>query len=496
MVNSIDSKFSITKNFITNLIDKEKIKSPDLKVITRFPPEPNGYLHIGHLQSIWLNYRLAKVYAGKFILRFDDTNPSTAQSDFYQSIIHDLQWLEIIPDQITYASDYFQQLYEFAYSLIDQSLAYVCDLSINESKEYKGNRYNLGKESPYRNRSISDNRILFSDMIQGKKIATLRAKIDMSSANIDLRDPVLYRHCDHPHPRTGNTHYIYPSYAFTHPLCDALEQIPFSICTQEFDNQVDFYNWLIANCNTFRSKQISCSKFELEGVVISKRNIRNFIEEQNLGSWDHPSLYTIGGLRNRGLRASDLTSFFSTMTVSKQLKKLEYSIFKNHLRKALQADLPRRLAVKSPLMITIDDMPVNSVDINCPIEQKTRTVSISNVIFIESNDFVEGSLQAGEKKLTLNGNIRLLFTPYVIQCYGVQRDAMGNITGLLGKINDQSAQIDANIHWVDSNAYQKLSLFKGEFLLAELGDIPARVQFVRLGYYYRNSLQWIDIIAI
>ena len=354
MDNNSEKKEVISKNFIEQIIDKDLEEGRCDSVVTRFPPEPNGYLHIGHAKSILLNYGLAQKYGGKFHLRFDDTNPTKEKSEFVDSIKEDVKWLGVeYEDNLFFASNYFEQMYEAAVKLIKKGKAYVCDLSAEEIREYRGTLKEPGKDSPYRNRTVQENLALFEEMKDGKYedgTKVLRAKIDMASPNINMRDPVLYRVARMTHHNTGDEWCIYPMYDFAHPIEDAIEGVTFSICTLEFEDHRPLYDWVIRELEYAQPpKQIEFAKLYLTNVITGKRYIKKLVEDKIVDGWDDPRLVSIAALRRRGFTPESICNFMELCGVSKANSSVDYAMLEYCIREDLKLEVPRVMGVLDPI---------------------------------------------------------------------------------------------------------------------------------------------------
>ncbi|HFD11333.1 MAG TPA: glutamine--tRNA ligase/YqeY domain fusion protein, partial [Crenotrichaceae bacterium] len=454
-------------NFIRQIIDQD-IQSGkyDGRVATRFPPEPNGFLHIGHAKAILLNFGIAKDYNGTCNLRFDDTNPQKEDVAFVDAIQNDVRWLGCNwKDRLYYASDYFEQLYEYAVQLIKQGDAYVDDLSAEQIREYRGTLTAPGKDSPYRERSVEESLDLFTRMRAGEfkdgsKI--LRAKIDMASPNINLRDPAIYR-IRHGiiHHQTGDAWCLYPMYDFTHCLSDAIENITHSLCTLEFEDHRPLYDWFLEKLNTpNRPQQIEFSRLNLEYTVTSKRKLTELVEEGKVDGWDDPRMPTIAGLRRRGYTPASIHDFCDRIGVTKVGNVIEMGVLEDCIRTDLNTNAQRRMAVLNPLKVTITNFPNDSVEImtaaNHPQDDTLgqREIPFSREIYIDHNDFMEIAPNKKFKRLVAGGEVRLR-NAYVIRCNEVVKDDQGNIIELLcsydaktlGK-NPDDRKIKGVIHWV------------------------------------------------
>ena len=453
-------------NFVRHIIEADlKANKNDGKVATRFPPEPNGYLHIGHAKSICLNFGIARDYKGKCNLRFDDTNPHKENVEYVEAIKQDVRWLGYDwGERLFYASDYFEQLYEFAIELINMGKAYVCDLTADQVREYRGTLTEPGKESPYRDRSIEENLQLFERMRNGEfedGARVLRARIDMTAPNINLRDPALYR-IRHGviHHQTGEEWCIYPMYDFTHPLSDALEGITHSICTLEFEDHRPLYDWVLDNVSvTCHPQQIEFSRLNLEYTVMSKRKLTELVDAGYVEGWDDPRMPTIAGIRRRGYTPASVRDFCSRIGVSKSESTVEMGVLENCIREDLNASAPRRMAVLHPLKVVLTNYPQGRVEhlevSNHPQDDSlgTRALPFSGEVYIDKSDFRE---QAPNKfkRLVSGGEVRLR-NAYVIRCDEVIKDAHGEIIELhctydpatLGA-NPEGRKVKGVIHWV------------------------------------------------
>lgn len=463
----------ITNHFIDNII-QEDLKNGMEKIATRFPPEPNGFLHIGHAKSIVLNYTLAKKYGGTFFLRFDDTNPTKEKDIFVQSIIEDVKWLGCQWDgEVRYASSYFDQFFEAAIALIEKGKAYVCDLSYEEMKLYRGTLTEIGKESPYRNRSIEENLKLFMAMKEGKfkdGACTLRAKIDMSSPNLNMRDPVLYRISHSSHHQTGDKWCIYPMYDFAHPLEDAIEGITHSLCTLEFEDHRPLYDWVITEVSEklhfpSQPQQIEFARLEIKNAITSKRKLKKLVDEGLVDGWDDPRLPTISGLRRRGYTKESLHKFCQAIGVSKTNSVVDPAMLTHALREDLNQKAPRTMAVLNPLKLTITDYPENQVEwLEAEVNPNDATqgmvqIPFSKYLYIEKEDFRE---EANKKyhRLKPGAEVRLKHG-YIIRCESFLKDeATGEILEVFCTYDERSKsgsglpeaerKIKGTIHWISA----------------------------------------------
>ena len=428
---------AVSKNFIEQEIDKDLAEGVYDHVCTRFPPEPNGYLHIGHAKSILLNYGLAKKYNGTFHMRFDDTNPTKEKVEFVDSIKEDIQWLGADwEDHLYFASDYFEQMYECAVKLIKKGKAYVCDLTPEEIREYRGTLTEPGKNSPYRDRPIEENLELFEAMRAGKfqdGEKVLRAKIDMASPNINMRDPIIYRVAHMTHHNTGDKWCIYPMYDFAHPIEDAIEHITHSICTLEFEDHRPLYDWVVRECEfEMPPRQIEFSKLYLTNVVTGKRYIKKLVEEGMVDGWDDPRLVSIAALRRRGFTPESIKMFIDMCGVSKSQSSVDYAMLEYCIREDLKLKKPRMMAVLDPIKLVIDNYPedqVEHLDVINNLENEElgmRKIPFCRELYINRDDFME---EPPKKYFRLfPGNEVRLMQAYFVTCTGFEKDEDGNIT--------------------------------------------------------------------
>ena len=427
----------VSKNFIEQEIEKDLAEGVYDHVQTRFPPEPNGYLHIGHAKSILLNYGLAKKYGGKFNMRFDDTNPTKEKEEFVHSILEDVKWLGAdYEDRLFFASNYFQKMYECAVFLIKKGKAFVCDLSAEQIREYRGDFTTPGKESPYRNRSIEENLQLFEDMKAGKYQdgeKVLRAKIDMASPNINMRDPVIYRVAHMTHHNTGDTWCIYPMYDFAHPIEDAIEHITHSICTLEFEDHRPLYDWVVRECEFENPpRQIEFAKLYLTNVVTGKRYIKKLVEDGIVDGWDDPRLVSIAALRRRGFTPESIRNFMELSGVSKAQSSSDYAMLEYCIREDLKMKRPRMMAVLDPVKLVITNYPENEIEYldvanNQENEEMgTRKVPFGRELYIDRADFM---IEPPKKYFRLYpGNEVRLMNAYFVTCTDYITDDDGNVT--------------------------------------------------------------------
>jgi glutaminyl-tRNA synthetase len=453
------------KNFIYELIDKDIENNRwNGRVHTRFPPEPNGYLHIGHAKSICLNYGIAKDYNGKFNLRFDDTNPEKEEQEYVDSIVEDVKWLGAdFEDRILYASDYFEQMYEYAVQLIKKGKAYVCDLSADEIRETRGTLTEPGKESPYRNRTIEENLDLFERMRKGEfpnGSKTLRAKIDMASPNFNMRDPIMYRIVHAEHHRQGNKWCIYPTYDWAHGLEDSIEGITHSICTLEFENHRPLYDWFLDELGIYHPQQIEFARLNLSYTVMSKRKLLQLVKENYVDGWDDPRMPTISGYRRRGYTPEAIRNFAEIIGVAKRDALTDISLLEFAIRDDLNKRAKRVMAVFNPLKVVLTN--VNEEEdldaINNPEDPNagTRKIKFTKEIFIEQSDFMENPPK-GFHRLVPGGEVRLRYA-YIIKCDEVIKNENGEIVELHCSIDPDTKsgvgkstkKVKGTIHWVSS----------------------------------------------
>ena len=453
-------------NFIRDIIIEDlKEGKHGGRVQTRFPPEPNGYLHIGHAKAICLDFGLAAEFGGKCNLRFDDTNPSKEETEYVESIMEDIQWLGFKWDGLYYASDYFQQLYEWAVKMIKEGKAFVCDLNGDELREYRGTLTEPGKASPFRDRSIEENLDLFERMKNGEfpdGSRTLRAKIDMASPNLNFRDPVMYRILKMQHHRTGNQWCIYPMYDYAHGQSDSIEQVTHSICTLEFEDHRPLYNWYIEQLGIFPSRQFEFDRLNLTYTVMSKRKLLRLVQEGLVNGWDDPRMPTLSGMRRRGYTPEAIRNFCASLGVSKtngitQLQQLEY-----YVREDLNKHALRVMAVLKPLRVVLTNYPGDQVEemdaVNNPEDESagTRKVPFSKVLYIEQDDFREDPPKQFYR-LSPGREVRLRYG-YIIKCENVIKDAAGNIVELHCTYDPETRsgstaatrKVKATIHWVSA----------------------------------------------
>ena len=523
-------------NFIRQEIEADLKNGRYNEVVTRFPPEPNGYLHIGHAKSIWLNFGIAEDYNGRCTLRFDDTNPAREDQEFVKAIEEDVRWLGFKWSEISHASDYFNQLHRFAIELIEKGLAYVDSLNAEQIKQYRGTLSQPGTDSPFRNRPVQENLDLFERMrlgefAEGEQV--LRAKIDMASPNMNLRDPVIYRILHHPHQRTGNQWRIYPLYDFAHGQGDAIEGVTHSLCTLEFEDHRALYNWFLDNLSVpGRPRQIEFSRMNLDYTVMSKRMLTRLVEDNHVDGWDDPRMPTLSGLRRRGYTPQAIRNFIASVGITKRDNIIGIGVLENSIREDLDPIAPRAMAVLNPLKVIIENYPAGQTEeieaSNHPGNQAmgARKIGLSREIFIERDDFMEDP----PKKFYRLGpgrKVRLRYA-FVIDCKQVIRNSDGEITQLICEYDPhtrhgkqpESGKVRGIIHWVSArhcvdgevrlydrlfskanpladksrdftatinpDSLRILANCKLEPMLAEaVGEV--RYQFERLGYFYPDK---------
>ncbi len=520
-----------SKNFIEHIIEGDLASGKTKKVLTRFPPEPNGYLHIGHAKSILLNYGLAVKYNGKFNLRFDDTNPTKEKVEYVDSIIEDVKWLGAeFEDRLFYASDYFEEMYEAAVKLIKKGKAYVCSLTAEEIREYRGTLTEPGKNSPYRDRDIDENLELFKKMRNGEfedGTKVLRAKIDMASPNMNMRDPVIYRIARVTHHNTGDKWYIYPMYDFAHPIEDAIEGITHSICTLEFEDHRPLYDWVVEEVEYENPpQQIEFAKLNLTNIIMGKRYIRKLVEDGVVDGWDDPRLVTISALRRRGITPSALKMFMDLVGVSKVNSSVDYAMLEYCIREDLKMKEPRIMAVVDPIKLVITNYPEDKIEYleatNNPENKDlgTRKIPFGREMYIEREDFM---IEPARKYFRLYpGNEVRLMNAYFVKCTDYITDEDGNVVEVHVTYDPETKsgsgfnkrKVKGTIHWVEASTaveaevrlYENLvdeekgmydedgnvnvnpnsvTIHEKSYIEASVNDAKAndRFQFMRQGYF-------------
>ena len=519
------SEMEMTTNFIHNMIDKDLEEGVYKEVITRFPPEPNGYLHIGHAKSICLNFTTAAKYGGKVNLRYDDTNPVKEDMEYVNSIEEDVKWLGFNWEKRLWASDYFDTMYEAAVSLIKQGKAFVCDLTGEEIKEYRGTLTAPGKESPYRNRSIEENLQLFEEMKAGKYKdgeKVLRAKIDMASPNINMRDPIIYRIAHATHHNTGDKWCIYPMYDFAHPIEDAIEGISHSICTLEFEDHRPLYDWVLREVGFWPNppRQIEFARLNLTGTVMSKRYLKAMVDDGIVEGWDDPRMPTIAGIRRRGYTPEAVRAFCEQIGVAKANSTIDYSVLEGCVRDDLKLKVESRNVVFDPIKVIITNYPETQSEL-CTIENNaqvpemgTRQVPFSRELYVDGEDFMEVPVKKYFRLFP--GNEVRFKGAYFITCNEVVKNEDGSIKELLCTYDPETKsgegfegrKVKGTIHFVDAKTAVPIRIRKHNYLLNEDGTKnentielidalaepsvmeaqPAeRFQFFRHGYYVADS---------
>ena len=519
------SEMEMTTNFIHNMIDKDLEEGVYKEVITRFPPEPNGYLHIGHAKSICLNFTTAAKYGGKVNLRYDDTNPVKEDMEYVNSIEEDVKWLGFEWEKRLWASDYFDTMYEAAVSLIKQGKAFVCDLTGEEIKEYRGTLTAPGKESPYRNRSIEENLQLFEEMKAGKYKdgeKVLRAKIDMASPNINMRDPIIYRIAHATHHNTGDKWCIYPMYDFAHPIEDAIEGISHSICTLEFEDHRPLYDWVLREVGFWPNppRQIEFARLNLTGTVMSKRYLKAMVDDGIVEGWDDPRMPTIAGIRRRGYTPEAVRAFCEQIGVAKANSTIDYSVLEGCVRDDLKLKVESRNVVFDPIKVVITNYPEDQSEL-CTIENNaqvpemgTRQVPFSRELYVDGEDFMEVPVKKYFRLFP--GNEVRFKGAYFITCNEVVKNEDGSIKELLCTYDPETKsgegfegrKVKGTIHFVDAKTAVPIRIRKYNYLLNEDGTKnentielidalaepsvleaqPAeRFQFFRHGYYVADS---------
>ncbi len=524
-------------NFIHDIIDADLAEGRENHVHTRFPPEPNGYLHIGSAKAIWINHSTAKKYGGKFNLRYDDTNPVKEDDEYVRSIYEDLCWLGAKPDNIFYGSDYFDKCYELAVGLIKKGLAYVCDLNADEMREYRGTLTEPGKESPYRNRSVEENLDLFERMKNGEfadGTKTLRAKIDMASPNMNMRDPAIYRILHRSHHRQGDKWCIYPLYDYAHPIQDSIEGITHSLCSIEFENHRPLYDWVVANTGVENHPhQYEFARLNVTNTFMSKRYLREMVETGVVDGWDDPRMPTLCGLRRRGYTPSSILEFVKRAGVAKAYSLVDIGLLEFCIREELNATALRRIAILDPVEVEITNYPEDQEEFfeiaNNPNAEDagTRKVRFSKHILIDREDF---ALVPPPKffRMKKDGEVRLMGA-YIVKCNDVETDETGKVTKIYCTADLETGngnpvdgrKVKGTIHWLDAETAETcdIRLYDRLFTLENVSDMPEdktysdyinhdsltkmegckvepclkdaapgeKFQFVRLGYFCADS---------
>ena len=470
-------------NFIKTIMKEDLASGKHHEIITRFPPEPNGHFHIGHAKAILTNYLLAKEFGGKMNLRFDDTNPVKEENKYVQSMQEEIQWLGVNPDQVLFASDMFEKMYEKAVLLIEKGLAYVDDQTQEEIRENRGTLTKPGVCSPYRNRSVAENLKLFTEMRagvyqDGEKV--LRAKIDMASPNINLRDPVIYRILHAHHHQTGDKWCIYPMYSYAHPLEDAFEGITHSLCSLEFEDQRPFYDWVIEHCETESTpRQIEFARFNMKNTIMSKRYLKQLVDAGVVDGWDDPRMPTIIGLRRRGYTPTAITNFIQEIGLSKAVSIVDPQMLEHFVREDLKLTAPRTMAVLRPLKVVITNYPEGQVEyLDAEINPEVpamgmRKIPFSREIYIEQEDFMENPIPKYFRLFP--GNEVRLKHAYFIKCTDVIKDEAGQVVAIHATYDPATKsgsgftgrKVKGTIHWVDATRNQPAEFYLYEPLLIE-----------------------------
>ena len=475
---------TVSKNFIEQIIEKDLAEGKYDTICTRFPPEPNGYLHIGHAKAILLNYGLAQKYHGKFNMRFDDTNPTKERVEFVESIKADIKWLGADwEDRLFFASNYFDQMYEAAVKLIKKGKAYVCDLTPEQIREYRGTLTEPGKESPYRNRSIEENLELFEAMKDGKYAdgeKVLRAKIDMASPNINMRDPIIYRVAHMTPHNTGDKWCIYPMYDFAHPIEDAIEGVTHSICTLEFEDHRPLYDWVVRELEyPHPPKQIEFAKLYLTNVVTGKRYIKKLVEEGIVDGWDDPRLVSIAALRRRGFTPESIKMFVDLCGVSKAQSSVDYAMLEYCIREDLKLKRSRMMAVLDPVKLIIDNYPEDQIEYleaDNNLENESlgkRQVPFGRELYIDREDFMENPPKKYFRLFP--GNEVRLMNAYFVKCTGFEKDENGNVTEIHCTYDPETKcgtgftgrKVKGTIHWVAAKTAKKVTVRLYENIIDE-----------------------------
>ena len=486
------------QNFIEQEIERDlaKPKMAGKKIITRFPPEPNGYLHIGHAKSICLNFGLAQTYHGRCNLRFDDTNPTKESEEYVNSIMDDVRWLGFEWDELLYASDYFAQLYQWSIQLIEEGKAFVCDLTAEQMRDYRGTLTEPGRNSPFRDRLAAENLDLFQKMKAGEfpeGARTLRAKIDMSSPNLNLRDPVMYRIMHSHHHRTGDAWCIYPMYDWAHGQCDSIEGISHSICTLEFENHRPLYDWFCQELGIYHPRQIEFARMNLTYTVLSKRKLLQLVEEKRVSGWDDPRMPTISGLRRRGFTPESLKLFCEKIGVARFNSTIDVGVLENSVREHLNEVAPRVMAILDPIKIILTNYPADKTEFMSAInnpgrpDDGSRELPFSRELYIEREDFMENP-PSKFFRLKPGGEVRLRYG-FIIRCEEVIKDANGSILYLnctfdestrSGSEHSASRKVKGTIHWVSASTAKmvEVRLYDRLFLSEFPEDVPAGQTFL------------------
>ncbi len=490
------------KNFIEEIIDADLAAGKVKEIVTRFPPEPNGYLHIGHAKAITINFSIAQKYGGRCNLRFDDTNPLKEDDEYVRSIKEDIAWLGFTWSEERYGSDYFQYMYEKALVLIQKGLAYVDDLTAEEMREYRGTLTTPGKESPYRNRGAEENLDLFERMKKGEFAdgeKVLRAKIDMASPNLNMRDPGIFRILHANHHRTGNAWCIYPIYDFAHPLEDAVECITHSLCTMEFEDHRPLYDWFVQNCECeCVPHQYEFARLNLTNTVMSKRYLKKLVDDGVVTGWDDPRMPTLSGVRRRGYTPAAIRDFCDRIGVAKTNSIVDVRLLEHCVREDLNAHAKRIMAVLEPVKLTIENYPDGKREMmpaqDRPDSEETHDMPFSKHLYIERGDFLEEKPNNKYFRLYVGGEVRLK-NAYIIKCERVVKDGNGNIEEIVCTYDETSKsgmegsarKVKGTLHWVDADSAVEAQARMLDYLFAEAED----------GSYTanENSMRVLDIVV-
>ncbi len=481
----------VKTNFLEEIVESDLAANPELKVHTRFPPEPNGYLHIGSAKAIWINTTIAKKYGGKFNLRYDDTNPAKEDNEYVESIYEDLMWLGAEPTGgVFYGSDYFDKCYEYAVKLIKEGKAYVCDLTVEEMREYRGTLTQPGKNSPWRDRSVEENLALFERMKNGEfedGTHTLRAKIDMASPNMNMRDPAIYRIVHTAHHRQGEKWCIYPLYDFAHPIQDAIEGITHSLCSLEFENHRPLYEWVVDNIDFEKKpKQREFARLNVTYTVMSKRYLRQLVETKLVDGWDDPRMPTICGLRRRGFTAASIFDFVERAGVAKAYSLVDIELLEHCIREELNMTAPRRVAVLDPIKVVVTNYPEDKTEYfelsNNPNNENAgkRKVPFTRELFIDRSDFEEVP-PPKFFRMKPDGEVRLMGA-YIVKCNEIVKNADGSIKELRctadletgASMPADGRKIKGTIHWLSATNCDDVNvmLYDRLFTIENVADIP------------------------
>ncbi len=457
----------LRKNFIQEIVENDiEENGGKLNIVTRFPPEPNGYLHIGHAKAICVDFGIAKKYNGKCNLRMDDTNPAKEDNFYVEAIKKDVEWLGFTPDNLCFAADYFEEMYNQAIVLIKKGLAFVCDMNADEIKESRGTLTEPGIESPYRNRSIEENLDLFKRMRAGEfadGAKVLRAKIDMASPNINMRDPIIYRILRMEHYRTNNDWCIYPMYDYAHPIEDMIENVTHSICTLEFEDHRPLYDWVVENVDIdAKPRQIEFARLNMTRTIMSKRYLKSLVDNSSVSGWDDPRMPTIAGLRRRGYTPEAIRDFCDRIGVAKSNSLVEAALLEHCVREDLSTKTERRMAIVDPIKLVIDNYPENTSELlttenGADETSGTREISFSRELYIQAEDFM---IDPPKKffRLFVGGEVRLK-SAYIIKCVGYDTDENGNVTCVHAEYDPETKsgmpmadrKVKGTLHWVDAN---------------------------------------------